>query len=327
MSQDGQPYNVGAIRKLMVAAFGAEELRRFCQDRTAFRPILADFGPKYNLNDMVDQVINYCHTRLLFDELLAEIRRVNPRQVERFENQILAPGTASTRASRMAEAGLSIPRPPRPHYSRRFPLQANFTGRAVERSMLSEWLAAGHEAMLALVALGGMGKSSLAWYWLQNDVEHSDLDGVVWWAFDEGETGFARFLDESIRYASDHDVDPADIPSSYEQVRTLVNLLSDRRILLVLDGFERLLQAYASLKAAYQPEGKPPDTADARACVDPHAARFLTEVAAGPTRARVLLTSRLMVGDLEGLHGCRQVDLAPLPPGDAVVFMRHQGLH
>ncbi len=85
---DESAYNLAAIRDLLQAAFTAETLRRFCLDRPAFRPITAEFGPGYGLDDMVDRVIDYCETHLLWREFLAEVERENPRQYRRYEQKL-----------------------------------------------------------------------------------------------------------------------------------------------------------------------------------------------------------------------------------------------
>jgi formylglycine-generating enzyme required for sulfatase activity/CHAT domain-containing protein len=77
-------YNISTIRQLLLAAFTAEELRRFCQDRPTFRPLVDRFSPNHSLVDMVDEVIDYCETKLLFDEILAQVRDENPHQYRRF---------------------------------------------------------------------------------------------------------------------------------------------------------------------------------------------------------------------------------------------------
>jgi hypothetical protein len=46
------PYNISAIRKPLLAALTAEELRRFCRDRLQFRPVARGMD-----SDMVDRVI------------------------------------------------------------------------------------------------------------------------------------------------------------------------------------------------------------------------------------------------------------------------------
>jgi hypothetical protein len=72
------------IRELLLDAFTPQTLRRFCQDRPTFRPILDTFGPGHGFDEMVDRVIDYCQSQLLFDPLLAGVRESNPRQYTRF---------------------------------------------------------------------------------------------------------------------------------------------------------------------------------------------------------------------------------------------------
>jgi hypothetical protein len=84
MIQETQAYDLGTIRKLLLAAFSAEELPRFCQDHPSLRPILNTFGPGHGLDDMVGEVIDYCETHLLFAELLNGVKEYNPPQHARF---------------------------------------------------------------------------------------------------------------------------------------------------------------------------------------------------------------------------------------------------
>lgn len=79
-------YNVPVIRNLIRDAFTPNDLQRFCHDRPIFRPILHNFGPGFSLDDMIDVVIAYCEKRLLFSELLQEIRTSNPSQYERYRS-------------------------------------------------------------------------------------------------------------------------------------------------------------------------------------------------------------------------------------------------
>lgn len=221
----------------------------------------------------------------------------------------------------------SIPHPPNPYFARHYSLEANFTGRASERQMLSRWLLHGKSPILTLVAMGGMGKTSLTWYWLQNDLERSRLDGLLWWSFDGGEAAFPHFLAQAILYVSDQTVDPTNL-SFHDQVQTLVNLLRDRRTLIVLDSFERQLRAYTNMGQSRRPDHS---SRDARSCVDPFATQFLKAMASDPTEAKLLITTRLMIQDLEDstgepLYGCRKEKLNPLSPDDAVTFMQSQGV-
>jgi hypothetical protein len=79
---------VAALRHLLMEAFTPEELRRFCQDRPAFRPVVDRFGPGYGLDGMVDELLRYTETRLLWDELLDGVAQERPRQYERFAERL-----------------------------------------------------------------------------------------------------------------------------------------------------------------------------------------------------------------------------------------------
>jgi hypothetical protein len=84
-SNGAQEYNIAAIRQLLLNAFTPQELRRFCQDRPTFRPVVDRFGEGHGLDDMADEVIDYCETRILWAELLAAVKEENPRQYAHFE--------------------------------------------------------------------------------------------------------------------------------------------------------------------------------------------------------------------------------------------------
>ena len=239
--------------------------------------------------------------------------------------------------------------PSQPCIAHPYPLQEHFTGRARERQMLTQWLKDNEHPVLALVAIGGMGKSALTWVWLQRDVlglpvpglpkdepdvaeacrvpEDARPDGVLWWSFYEREARCAAFLDKALTYASGGEVDPGQIASDYDKLRELLALLRQRRLLLVLDGLERELRAYAGLSAAYQGDAVPEDVqGDPNSCTDPHAAAFLRQVTTLAGASRVLLTSRLSPRELDGLAGCRREELAALDRRDAVAFFRAQGV-
>jgi hypothetical protein len=105
-SNGAQQYNTATLRQLLLAAFTAEELRRFCYDRPTFRPVINRFGPGHGLDDMIDELITYCETNLLMPELLNQIKEVKPRQHKRFESDLLMPtrGAVELRTSLSPEA-------------------------------------------------------------------------------------------------------------------------------------------------------------------------------------------------------------------------------
>lgn len=216
--------------------------------------------------------------------------------------------------------------------------------------MLTQWLTGDDRPVMACIAIGGMGKSALTWAWVQRDVlgrplpglpeesskvtqqcavpEKDRPQGVLWWSFYEAQASFPAFVAESLLYASDGKCDPRNTPSWQERVRLLLELLAQRRILLVLDGFERELRAYQGLAAAYQGDDVTQDPhQNYRACVHPLAGAFLQTAGSYALRGRILLTSRLFPRELEGMPGCRREELVALAPADAVAFYHAEGVN
>jgi len=80
----GSRHSIAVIRKLLKAAFTAEQLKRFCRDHPEFRPVLNLWGSGFDFEKQVDVLIEYCETQALFPELLSEVQQANPRQYERY---------------------------------------------------------------------------------------------------------------------------------------------------------------------------------------------------------------------------------------------------
>jgi len=205
----------------------------------------------------------------------------------------------------------------------------NFTGRFAERKMLTDWLDGNGPALFVLRALGGFGKSALVWHWLLYDVDPARWPRVVWWCFYEPAAPFDRFLARTLEYLG---VDPKPL-GPREQVEEILRALYQPGTLLVLDGFERELRAFAGMGAAYQgdQEGTTQDGHD-RDCVSPLAEVFLRGVCSLPDlKGRVVLTTRLRPRILETrsgelLSGCGERELLALQPEDAVDFFHAEGI-
>ncbi|NLF13469.1 MAG: hypothetical protein GX597_16930 [Anaerolineaceae bacterium] len=80
-SEGDGPANLSAVAALLRDAFTVRDLRRFCQERPAFQPVLLEF-PDAGLNDMIYVLLDYCTRHDLCGELLAQLRHHNPRQYE-----------------------------------------------------------------------------------------------------------------------------------------------------------------------------------------------------------------------------------------------------
>jgi tetratricopeptide (TPR) repeat protein len=226
----------------------------------------------------------------------------------------------------------------------------NFTGRVDEKAMLTQWLNTDiQHPLLVIRALGGFGKSALAWHWLTHDVDAAQWPRVVWWSFYEGDASFEHFLSETLSYLK---IDPASL-GPRQQVDALLQMLQRPGTLLILDGFERALRAFSGMNGAYQGDLPLPTQGDhgprseaergergegagmgdsERDCLSPFAEHFLRSIASLPNlHGKVLMTTRLCPRILQAhggqlLQGCLEKELLQMQPADAVAFFRAQGV-
>jgi len=215
------------------------------------------------------------------------------------------------------------------HFPHRYGDRPNFTGRVVERKLLTDWLNADGQPLFILRALGGFGKSALSWYWLNHDVDKTKWKRVSWWSFYEGDASFEHFLGDTLDYLG---VKDANTMNPRQQTAVLLGQLQDADILLVLDGFERVLRAFSGMGAVYQGDGEPvtgrPETeeeARGRDCVSPAADDFLRGLNDSKLRSKILMTTRLCphmleTHDGELQPGCCETELKAMTHEDAYIF-------
>ena len=140
------------------------------------------------------------------------------------------------------------------HYS----LTDRFFGRKEYLAELDAWVAdEGSDSVLCLTALGGAGKSALAWRWLNGALTHLRQEGyrgALWCSFYEGTFKFEDFLRRALAFCGRAQADTAAsgsdgaplVAQSREQVESqLLELLARERYVLVIDGLERLMTGYA----------------------------------------------------------------------------------
>lgn len=219
---------------------------------------------------------------------------------------------------------------------------AHFTGRRDEREILSNWLQDKLHPLLILRALGGFGKSTLAWYWLTNEVDPFAWPRVLFWSFYEEQSNFENFLESTLRCLG---LNPNEF-GSYDQVDAVLKHIAipKFRMLLILDGFERQLRSFSGLGTPHRSDvGERADntldqsnainrsTHNDRDCINHLADYFLRKITnTQPMYSKVLVITRYRPraierhGDL--LHGCREVELRQLQPDDALAYFQTRGI-
>ncbi len=208
-----------------------------------------------------------------------------------------------------------------------YPMPPNFTGRVAERAILTQWLNEDKENQLFILrALGGFGKSALSWQWITHDVDIKEFPKALWWSFYEGDASFEHFIEETLKYLK------LDVPQSKrDQVDVLLKAMQSQKVLLIMDGFERVLRAYSSMNAAYQGDEEPKLDDAQLDCVDVNAELFLKGICSLPNiKGKVLMTTRLTPRAIkprgEFMLGCREFELTAMQKADAVEFFHKQGI-
>ncbi|MCB0586784.1 MAG: DUF4062 domain-containing protein, partial [Phaeodactylibacter sp.] len=150
-----------------------------------------------------------------------------------------------------------IPQPPEAYIAHPYTLlQAHrLVGRQRELNLLTDWVVKTkkpHATIFNVVAIGGMGKSALTWKWF-NDIapqEMNPLAGRLWWSFYESDARFENFIIRALAYVSRRSREEVEKMHPSERERQLLDILDKEPFLLVLDGLERILLAYARMDAA-----------------------------------------------------------------------------
>jgi tetratricopeptide (TPR) repeat protein len=229
-----------------------------------------------------------------------------------------------------------IPAPPETYIAHPYTLlqTGRLIGRQPELNALTEWVTKGDESIFSVVAIGGMGKSALTWHWFNkvSPLEMKPLAGRMWWSFYESDATFENFVIRALAYVTKRPREEVQRLSPSEREERLLAVLSRDPYLVVLDGLERILIAYARMDAALlSDEEAGRAECRLRKTADPHAGAFLRKLSAC-RRARVLISTRLYPADLEDrltgdrLSGCQRQDPHGLSDDDALNLWRAFGV-
>jgi hypothetical protein len=315
-------------RDVEADAVAQEKLRRFKQRASAGR-IRKEFKNADELRGLVIQALAEC------------------RRLESLEGGRRNPSRTPSQ----------IPIAPQPYVAHPYVLlqTKSVIGRQAELAELTDWITKNAQVspdtrIFSVVAMGGMGKSALTWKWFQwvTPNKFPNFAGRMWWSFYESDAPWENFLISALAYtAGISEVEVRQLPPSEREDR-LLQLLDKQPFLIVLDGLERILLAYARRDAAHLPDDEfdnqtanaivsPTRLADdvretylekhrLRQCADLRAGAFLRKLAR-VRASRFLLSTRLYPAELQTqsaqpLPGCHTLFLRGLTDEDALTLWR-----
>lgn len=226
-----------------------------------------------------------------------------------------------------------IPAPPEPFIAHPYTLLQThrLVGRQAELNLLTDWVAKPgapvyNTHILNIIALGGVGKSALTWKWFTDIApqEMKPLAGRMWWSFYESDARFENFVARALAYVSRKPLAEVEKIPAPDREAQLLAALDREPFLLVLDGLERILTAYARMDAAHLSDdaydqatanwvanaiGPPAGAAQSftgqhrlRKTADPRAGAFLRKLTT-VRHSRILVSTRLYPFDLQTITG------------------------
>jgi len=136
------------------------------------------------------------------------------------------------------------------------PNVGSFFGREQERQQLAHWLLHDHCPVVAILGIGGMGKTALAAQCVRELAHSKQFDAILWRSLLNAPP-LEELLPSMLQVLSDQRL--SETPQSLdEQLRLLLNYLREKRVLLVLDNLESILDPAraGAHRAGYEPYGQ-----------------------------------------------------------------------
>ena len=205
-------------------------------------------------------------------------------------------------------------------------------GRSDEQKEISHALASNHKSLVTLVGPGGIGKSTLVQDWLNNGGAEGWLPGFGY-TFSDPDAGDSRegageFLELAVNHF-EKICGPCPKPSTkagenVERAHWLANRVRERRIVLILDGIESILDPEHQAGTANFRKPKKDQQADFQDDAIKEFFRRLLEP--GTSSGKCLVTSHFRLSIAEGSTAQELIDIDPLNDSDSAELFRQLGI-
>lgn len=172
---------------------------------------------------------------------------------------------------------------------------AFFAGRLRELRQFHEALARASPCLVAVVGLGGQGKSTLVHQGLKKCEQQQGLLPGLWCCAGLAGYTFDNFLDDALTYLQRGQFDKREFPERAARVRRLLALLQVQPTLWVIDNFEHWLRGWSESA----PERTEADTVDQRQACEEGLDDFLAQTTSLGNGCHIVLTTRALPAVLD----------------------------
>ncbi|MBC8031129.1 MAG: DUF4062 domain-containing protein [Pyrinomonadaceae bacterium] len=353
-SPDGDARSYTEIEYDKAVSLGIQVLPFFADESTPWPPRLVDKGENAEKLERLKQKAAKDRIRAEFTSP-EDLRGLVIHALGEFERTRAKPEEKPAAPS--LHPPNIIPIAPEPYIAHPYSLlqTAQVVGRQTELNLLTDWVTTNEQVpasvrLFNVVAIGGMGKSALTWKWF-NDIAPHELPnraGWMWWSFYESDAHYENFIIRALAYTSGQTERAVRELKAPEREDQFWRLLDEQPFVLVLDGLERILLAYARMDASQMLDddldertanrvahalGLPESAGQSfigkhqlRLTADHRAGQFLRRLAR-VRASRVLVSTRLYPAELQAdtgdpLPGCFALFLPGLTDDDALNLWR-----
>ncbi|OMI39519.1 hypothetical protein [Streptomyces sparsogenes] len=300
--------NAGAVRALVDRALSEDEIRDLCFDH--YPEVYRELAAAMSRRECIRRLVAWCHARQQLGALVARVAELNAEAVAAHADALASaprdPGPRPVPAARSLTAGVIHALPPAP----------SFVGRADELAALDRFWRDDGAGVLALLGLGGAGKTALAGEFLARlraGEADPPPDELFIWSFYLNQD-VKEFLEVAYTYFSGGAVVRGSPTGTFYLLAEL--LAGPGRRLLVLDGLERVQRPCTDRQGAFG------DLSDRLL------AQVIDRLADGLGGTKCLITSRLPLPRLTPWQGrgYAWLDIDQLSHEDAVALVRGRGV-